>query len=72
MDAYSALVASGKIKLEAEGFLVSVCTEQEIESVESLTRQEMNALKMVVRQKRQAGVVDILITVYWQSFNLDP
>ncbi len=71
MDAYSALVASGKIKLEAEGFLVSVCTEQEIESVESLTRQEMNALKMVVRQ-RQAGVVDILITVYWQSFNLDP
>ena len=71
MDAYSALVASGKIKLEAEGFLVSVCTEQEIESVESLTRQEMNALKMVVRQ-RQSGVVDILITVYWQSFNLDP
>ena len=68
MDAYSALVASGKIKLEAEGFLVSVCTEQEIESVESLTRQEMNALKMVVRQ-RQSGVVDILITIYWHSFN---
>ena len=67
MDIYSALVASGTLKLEAEGFLISFCTEQEIESVESLTRQEKNSLKMVVRQ-RQSGVGIILITILLTFF----
>ena len=71
MNPYAALLASGEIKLQAEGFLISVCTEQEIESVENLTQQEKNSLKMVVRQ-RQPGFSVILITLYLHSFNLYP
>jgi hypothetical protein len=71
MDAFAAHLASGEIKLQAEGFLISVCTEQEIDSVENLTRQEKNSLKMAVRQ-RQPGVTVILITAYLNSFNLYP
>ena len=59
MDAFAAHLASGEIKLQAEGFLISVCTEQEIDSVENLTRQEKNSLKMAVRQ-RQPGVISHL------------
>jgi hypothetical protein len=52
--AHSAFVASGSPKLEAQGFLLSVCKEEEIDTVADLSPQEKNALKMVVRQ-RQAG-----------------
>jgi hypothetical protein len=48
---HSDFVATGKPKLEAEGLLLDVCTEQEIDGVAALTRQEKNALKMVVRQR---------------------
>jgi hypothetical protein len=46
-----ALVQSGTSKLEADGLLLDFCTEAEIETVMSLSPQEKNALKMLVRQR---------------------
>ena len=57
--AHAALVASGTPKLETEGLLLSACNEVEIDTVASLTPQEKNALKMVVRQ-RTAGSLAVV------------
>ena len=46
-----AFIASGSSILNAEGLLLELCTEHEIDITDGLSQQQRNALKMVVRKR---------------------
>ena len=57
----AALISSGTPILNAAGLLLEVCSEAEIDSVQRLSFEQKNALKMVVRTRTQSpGMIDEL------------
>jgi len=67
--AFQALVNSGTIKLEEQGMLLAVVSEEEIEDISvsaALTLQEKNALKNTVRLR--SGTLFCFVTFAHEMF----
>jgi hypothetical protein len=68
------LIASGTPLLNVAGFALEVCTEAEVDGVQTLSLAQKNALKMAVRRRDQSlsGTLFYQTVVYFGRCDVVP